>query len=253
MRSAPSVPGGMGANSGKCVNVRSGWPRVPGSGGGRGRRWFIMVAMSSDPEPASLGVGRLLVSCPDRPGIVAAVTSFLAGAGANIVESQQYSTDPSGGRFYLRLEFVLDRIAQRLPALEADFAVTAELLRMQTQWTLAATVKRMAVFVSRTDHALLELLWRTRSGELPADVRMIVSNHPDLAAVARSFDIPFHHTADEERQLELLEGEVDVIVLARYMQDPVAAGSCGASRPGSSTSTTRSCRPSSARTRTGRA
>lgn len=170
-------------------------------------------------------VGRLLVSCPDRPGIVAAVTSFLAEQGANIVESHQYSTDPSGGLFFLRLEFVLAGLRDRLDRIEREFADTSDRFELECRWIDAAQVKRLAIFVSKADHAVRELLWRTHAGDLTADVRMVVSNHPDLEPVARSFDIPFHHvpvTAPtraeaEERQLSLV-ADVDVLVLARYMQ-----------------------------------
>jgi formyltetrahydrofolate deformylase len=170
-------------------------------------------------------VGRLLVACPDRPGIVAAVTSFLAGLGANIVESQQYSTDPSGGLFFLRLEFVLAGLPDRLPAIERDFADVAARFQLRSRWALAANLKRVAIFVSRADHALQELLWRTHAGDLAADIRMVVSNHPDLAPVAHQFGLDFHHvpvdganrSAAEERQLALTS-TVDLIVLARYMQ-----------------------------------
>jgi formyltetrahydrofolate deformylase len=171
-------------------------------------------------------VGRLLISCPDQPGIVAAVTTYLAECGANIVESHQYSTDPWGGEFFLRLEFVLADLGDRLPSLDAGFADIADRFDMHATWTTAAAVKRMAIFVSRAGHALRELLWRTQAGDLTADIRMIVSNHPDLEPLARSFRIPFHLipiTADtrveaEERQLDLIVGNVDVVVLARYMQ-----------------------------------
>ena len=188
------------------------------------------LALSADDHGTVLrgprDVGRLLVACPDRAGIVAAVTTFLAEQGANIVESQQYSTDPSGGEFFLRLEFVLAGLPERLADLAAAFAPIARQFSMDATWTLAARVKRLALFVSRTDHALLELLWRTHSGDLAAEVAMVISNHPELERIARSFDVPFHHipvtasTRDdaERRQLKLVTGAADVVVLARYMQ-----------------------------------
>ena len=169
----------------------------------------------------------MLISCPDRPGIVAAVSRFLFDAGANITESQQHSTDPTGGTFYLLVEFHLPGLSERYARLAAGFAALADSFSMRWKMTQAAELKRMAIFVSKADHALQELLWRTHSGELNADIRMVVSNHPDLAETVASWGIPFHHVpVSRERRaeaegahLKLLAAEdVDVVVLARYMQ-----------------------------------
>jgi formyltetrahydrofolate deformylase len=174
---------------------------------------------------AGRDIGRLLVSCPDRPGIVAAITTVLAAHGANIVESQQHSTDPSGGRFYLRQEFVLPGLPGRIEALRADLGRVGDEFELQWRVATGDRVPRMAIFVSRTDHVLQELLWRTRAGDLTADIRLIASNHPDLEPLAKSFDIPFHHVPaaatrgeSERRLLDLVVDQVDLIVLARYMQ-----------------------------------
>jgi formyltetrahydrofolate deformylase len=172
-------------------------------------------------------IGRLLISCPDRPGIVAAVSRFLFEAGANILESQQYSTDPSGGMFYLLVEFHLPGLNSRFGEFEDEFSRLSDSFSMRWKMTRAAELKRMAILVSKADHALQELLWRAHSGELNADIRMVISNHPDLAAAVESWGIPFHHIPvpgrakgdAEAAQLKLLAGEdVDVVVLARYMQ-----------------------------------
>jgi formyltetrahydrofolate deformylase len=171
-------------------------------------------------------VARLLVSCPDRHGIVAAVSSALAEAGANIVNSEQHSTDPEGGSFFLRMEFHLDGLERSWAELEARLEVVAAEFEMEWSLRLAATRKRVALFVSRHDHCLLDLLWRWRRGELPMEVVGVVSNHPDLETDVRSFGVPYHHVAvstetkaaAEERELELLHGHVDLVVLARYMQ-----------------------------------
>ena len=169
----------------------------------------------------------MLISCPDRPGIVAAVSRFLFDAGANITESQQHSTDPTGGTFYLLVEFHLAGLRERYAQLAAEFAALADSFSMRWKMTQAAELKRMAIFVSKADHALQELLWRTHSGELNADIRMVVSNHPDLAETVASWGIPFHHVPvsregraeAEGTHLKLLAAEdVDVVVLARYMQ-----------------------------------
>lgn len=167
---------------------------------------------------------RLLIACDDQPGIVAAVAGVLAQHGANIISLDQHSTDSEGGRFFQRTVIHLDGLSAARPALEADIADVAE--RFGMEWSLhdVARRKRVAIFVSKYDHCLMELLWRTQRGQLDIDITMVVSNHPDLAEAVRSFGVPFVHipsgdkAAMEERQLELLRGNVDLVVLARYMQ-----------------------------------
>ncbi len=171
-------------------------------------------------------IGRLLISCPDRPGIVAGVSRCLYEHGANIVESQQYSTNPQGGTFFLLVEFHLPGLARRRCALELAMSAVAKTFSMTWRMTIAADRKRMAIFVSRSDHVLRELLWRTESGELRADVEMVISNHDTTADLVRSRGIPFHYIGvtaatrheAEAAQLALLKGHVDLVVLARYMQ-----------------------------------
>ena len=184
------------------------------------------LAMAHEPGDRYANVGRLLITCPDRPGIVAAVSQFLFEAGANITESQQYSTDPFGGTFFLRLEFHADGLDQLAAGLEQRFAGLADQFSMRWQLTRAADLKRVVIMVSRADHALQEILWRAQSGELRADIRMIISNHPDAEEAARWWGIPFHHipvtpqtkAEAEAAQLGLLKGEADLVILARYMQ-----------------------------------
>jgi len=171
---------------------------------------------------------RLLIACDDQPGIVAAVAGVLASHGANIISLDQHSTDEVGGRFFQRTVIHLEGLSAKRPALEASLAEVAE--RFAMEWSLhdTSTRKRVAIFVSKYDHCLMELLWRTQRGELDIDVTMVISNHPDLAASVRSFGVPFVHVPRgegpdakaemEARQLELLQGNVDLVVLARYMQ-----------------------------------
>jgi formyltetrahydrofolate deformylase len=170
---------------------------------------------------------RLLISCPDRPGIVAAVSSFLFEHGANIISSDQHSTDPEGGRFFMRMEFSTAEMDLERDGLEAAFrSEVAEHFEMSWRMSHPGDRKRMAILVSRYEHCVLDLLWRWRRGSLEADVVLVASNHPDLEEDVRSFGVPYHHVpveADgkrqaEERLLELLVGKVDVVVLARYMQ-----------------------------------
>jgi formyltetrahydrofolate deformylase len=168
---------------------------------------------------------RLVVSCPDRPGIVAAVAGFLLDAGANIVRSDQYSSDPTGGTFFLRMEFALAP-EQLVPLAERFGLLVAQ--RFDMTWRLweASTPKRIAVMVSRYDHCLQELLWRWRRDELGGEIVTVVSNHPDLQEAVESFGLPYHHIAVEKgkkeeaerRDLDLLNGGCDLVVLARYMQ-----------------------------------
>lgn len=170
--------------------------------------------------------GRLLVSCADRPGIVAAVSHFLFNQGANITHSDQHSTDPTGGRFFLRIEFDLTELPERISQLENDFARIQQEYSMQARFSLATRLKRLAIFVSKEDHCLLELLNQRRAGDLACEFPLVISNHEVLAPIAESFGIPFHYVPvtsqskndAEQQQLAMLDGQVDAIVLARYMQ-----------------------------------
>jgi len=171
---------------------------------------------------------RLLISCPDQSGIVASVTKFLHEHGANIIQSDQYSTDPeNGGMFFMRIEFVLPNLAERMQALEEDFARVGGRFRMEWKFSHAGRLKRMAIFVSREDHCLMELLWQWQAGVLPADIVLVISNHPDLGPVVEQWKIPFYHipvTKENKREAEreqlelLMRYDIDVSVLARYMQ-----------------------------------
>lgn len=168
---------------------------------------------------------RMLISCPDRAGIVAAVSHFLFEQGANIVQSDQYTTDPETGRFFMRIEFDLINLQERLEAMKEAFAAVAQGFDMEWSLVEANKRKKMALFVSKEDHCLLELLWRWKSGQLHADISIVVSNHPDMKETVESFGIPYrwipvtkeNKAQAEEEQLKAVEG-VDVIVLARYMQ-----------------------------------
>jgi formyltetrahydrofolate deformylase len=170
---------------------------------------------------------RLLITCPDRPGIVAAVSSLLYHHGTNITVLDQHSTDPEGGTFFMRLEFQTPHLDMSRQALERSFEETVA-GRYGMEWCIsyAARKKKMAILVSRYDHALLEILWRSSRGELDAEITQVISNHPDLQTAVEGFGIPYHHVpvAPQARHeaeahiLELLEGKADLIVLARYMQ-----------------------------------
>jgi formyltetrahydrofolate deformylase len=174
--------------------------------------------------PAAMPISRLLISCADRRGIVAAVSRCLADAGANIIQSDQYSTDPEGGQFFMRLEFQIDAAA--LEELPERIGAVGQRFSMNFRIAHAGHRKRLALMVSRPDHCLLDLLWRWRRGELDCDIPLVVSNHEDLRADVALFGVRYVHipvdaggkAAAEERLLEVLGNEYDLIVLARYMQ-----------------------------------
>jgi formyltetrahydrofolate deformylase len=172
-------------------------------------------------------IGRLVLRCPDQHGLVAAVSSFLAQAGANIISLDQHSTEQEGGMFMQRTVFHLSGLTAARHDLDRDFGEHVA-SRFHTDFRLTETSKpkRVAIMASRDDHCLLDLLWRNRRGELDMSVVMVIANHPDLADQVRPFGVPFLYmpatkdirTDAEQSQLGVLRGNVDLVVLARYMQ-----------------------------------
>ena len=169
----------------------------------------------------------LIVHGQDRTGIVATIGAVLTRHGANIVSLDQYSDNPLGGAFFQRTVFSRDNLSAVLPEIRTDLA--AQLASgFALEFTLRdmSVPKRVAIFASKSDHCLLDLLWRHRRGELPVIVSMVISNHATSADEVRSFGIPFFHvpsacpdkSAAEAEHLRLLQGNVDFVVLARYMQ-----------------------------------
>jgi formyltetrahydrofolate deformylase len=172
-------------------------------------------------------VARLLVSCPDQPGIIAAISRFLFDRDANIVSSDQHSTDPEGGTFFLRMTFTTIHLTVSREQLWQEFRTeVAEPFRMSWRLRFLEDAPRVAIMVSREEHCLLDLLWRWRRGALDGEIGLVVSNHEDARRDVEGFGIPFEHvpvTKDtkaeaEARQLELLAGRFDLVILARYMQ-----------------------------------
>ncbi len=180
--------------------------------------------------PKDSTTATLLVSCGDRPGLVAALSQLLYALGLNILDADQH-TDPVAQKFFQRIRFDLaigdhgSVIDQK--TLEGAIREVAD--RFEMEWTLRLDrdVPRMAIFVSKTDHCLYDLLLRHRSGELHCDIPLIVSNHPDLEPIAEQFGIDYRvypitkeTKADQERkEIELLnQYEIDLVVMARYMQ-----------------------------------
>lgn len=169
---------------------------------------------------------RLLITCPDRPGIVAAVSNFLFNHGANITALDQHSTDPEGGLFFMRLEFQTPHLDVSREILEKAFAERVA-ARFEMNWRIAyaADLKKVAILVSKYDHALRELLWRHSNQELPCQLTQVISNHQDLRLEVERFGIPYHFVPvekdrKEEAEAQILEllGGSDVVILARYMQ-----------------------------------
>jgi formyltetrahydrofolate deformylase len=185
--------------------------------------------MSYVPTPPAHGAdhtARLLMSCPDGPGIVAAVSGFLFERGANIIASDQFSTHPEHGTFFMRTAFYLPDLEAEQAAFEAAFATLAERFSMDWRISYAHHRRRVALMASRAEHCLLDLLWRRRRGELEMDVACVISNHDQLRAEVEAFGVPYLHIPvtpetkpeAEARALDAIVGEVDVVVLARYMQ-----------------------------------
>ena len=173
-----------------------------------------------------IGTVILLISCPDRKGIVARVSNFILSKGGNILQSDQYTTDPKDGVFFLRVEFDLSDVSIHRTDLEGEFGRLASEFKMDWRMTYSQDTKRMALLVSRQGHCLVDLLWRWKTKELRVAIPFVVSNHTDLQETVESFGIPFytfpvtpqskHH--QENEILNLFETQVDFIVLARYMQ-----------------------------------
>jgi formyltetrahydrofolate deformylase len=171
--------------------------------------------------------GRLRIVCKDQSGIVAVVSQFLYEQGANIVQSDQYSLDPEGGMFFMRIEFDMERLAAQWDTLQHQFMPIAQRFGMHVQFTQATVPKRMAIFVSKEEHCLLELLWLWKAGDFDAHIAVVVSNHPDMQSLVSPLGIPFVHIpvtpqtkADaEQAQIDVLaQHHIDLVVLARYMQ-----------------------------------
>lgn len=168
----------------------------------------------------------LLVCCPDRKGLVAALAQLLYGHGANILDADQH-TDPVAGQFFQRIKFDMSELHTDRRSLETAISEVAD--RFSMSWRIADGSNRFrtAIFVSKYDHCLYDLLLRQRAGELSTEFAMVISNHEDLQPVAEQFGVPFHHLpitketkpAQEREALALLEAQsVDLVVLARYMQ-----------------------------------
>lgn len=183
--------------------------------------------LSKDNLKNNSDLGRLLVKCPDRPGIVAAISKFLFEHDSNILESHQYSNDPEGGEFFLRIEFYRENLSEKRTQMEDDFKVLADNFSMEYRFAYGNEKKRTAIFVSKEPYCLMELLWEWQNGDLETDIVVVISNHEEARNIVESLGIPFYHIPAnkdirkqvEAEQIRLMEKyNVDLLVLARYMQ-----------------------------------
>lgn len=167
-----------------------------------------------------------MVSCADQRGIVAAIAAAIAGAGCNILDADQH-TDPEADMFFQRIRFDVSHLRADGAQVERAIDEVSKRFGMQTSLRYSDRPKRVALFVSKYDHCLVDLLWRSRAGEFHAEIPLVISNHTDLAETVRGFGSRFEYVpvdsankaAQEQKELALLrESEVDLVVLARYMQ-----------------------------------
>jgi formyltetrahydrofolate deformylase len=170
---------------------------------------------------------RILISCQDQPGIVAAVSQLLFQNGGNIVQSDQHTTDPIGGMFFMRIEVDIHDFELNKQKITEEFQHLAKQLNLNWRMERASKKKQLAIFVSKEDHCLLELLWQQKAGHIDAEFALVISNHPDVREIVEEMDIPFYFfpvRANNKKEIENLQMEliqkyqVDVIILARYMQ-----------------------------------
>lgn len=168
----------------------------------------------------------LLISCPDSPGLVAKIANFIYANGGNIIHADQH-TDFATSLFLIRIEWQLQGFNLPRDAISTAFSAIAKPLNATWQLHFSETLPKIALWVTKQDHCLLDLLWRNQTKELPGDISLVISNHPHLEAIAKQFEIDFHHlpidkdnkVEQEEKQLGLLKQyEINLVVLAKYMQ-----------------------------------
>ncbi len=168
----------------------------------------------------------LLISCPDQQGLVAKFANFIYDNGGNIIHADQH-TDFEAGLFLTRIEWQLKGFNLSRDVIVSSFASVGKPLQAVWDIHFSDTIPRIALFVTKQDHCLLDLLWRWQAKEIPAEIPLIISNHENLKTIAEQFNIDFYHipiTKDkkhqqEARQLEILrQHRIDLVILAKYMQ-----------------------------------
>ncbi len=170
---------------------------------------------------------RLLINCPDHRGLIASVSSFIALHNGNILSADQHVSHARNGTFFMRMEIESQGFGLGRDEFDAAFAPLARQHEMSWRVGFTDRPKRMAILVSKQGHCLIDMLWRWEAGELDAEIPLVISNHADLAPKIQAHGIPFHHLpvtketkAAHEAKVEALlrEHEIDLVVLARYMQ-----------------------------------
>ncbi len=168
----------------------------------------------------------LLIFCPDQRGLVAKIANFIYANGGNIIHADQH-TDLAAGLFLTRIEWQLTGFYLPRDLIGPAFNAIAQPLDAKWELHFSDTVPRIAIWVSRQDHCLFDLIWRQRAREFHAEIPLIISNHSDLKVVAEQFNIDYCHipitkdnkSEQEAKQLELLrQYNIDLVVLAKYMQ-----------------------------------
>lgn len=167
-----------------------------------------------------------LVQCKDQKGIVSKISDFVFRYGGNIIQSDQHTTDPENGQFFMRVEFCFDPLIVSKKHLEEEFSILARTLQAQWQIRYTCDHLRMGILVSKQDHCLVDILYRWRCGELSVDIPMVISNHEDVKDVVEHYNIPFYYiptlnnnrSEQEDKILNLVNKSTDFLVLARYMQ-----------------------------------
>ncbi|GMV91903.1 MAG: formyltetrahydrofolate deformylase [Candidatus Hydrogenedentota bacterium] len=168
----------------------------------------------------------LLIQCPDKKGIVARVSDFIFRHECNILTSDQHTTDPEGGRYFMRIVFALEEDKVSRESFEQDWGRVAEELGAKWSIHYATETPRVGILVSKQDHCLFDLLYRHRSGEFNVQIPLVISNHEDCRDLVDRYGIPFHYVPvtpetklkAEQQVLDLVHDTTDFLVLARYMR-----------------------------------
>lgn len=168
----------------------------------------------------------LLIQCPDQKGIVAKISDFVFRYEGNIIQSDQHTTDPSNGTFFMRLEFFFDSHVVPKHHLEQEFSILARSLHAQWSIHYSGSKLKMGILVSKQDHCLIDILYRWKSGELQVDIPFVISNHMDAKETVDHYGLQFFHypiqdggkNQQEDQVISMVKEKSDFLILARYMQ-----------------------------------